>query len=109
MKPSGLKSLSKFIFLTIVFAWGTAYAGGIGLYEFGTPDVGLASAGFAARAQDASTVFTNPAGMSRLDKSQILGGAQALYGNLKLSPGSGSTISGNDGGNALGLIPRLCP
>ena len=32
-------------------------AGGIQLYEIGTPDVGLASAGWAARAQDASTLF----------------------------------------------------
>ena len=47
----------------------TAFAGGFFLYELGTPDVGLASAGYAARAQDASTVFTNPAGMTMLDHS----------------------------------------
>ena len=29
-----------------------AYAGGIELYEIATPDVGLASAGYTARAQD---------------------------------------------------------
>ena len=40
------------------------------LYEVGTEDVGLASAGYTARAQDASTVFTNPAGMTRLDGTQ---------------------------------------
>jgi len=34
--------------------------GGILLYEFGTAEVGLAAAGYAARAQDASTAFTNP-------------------------------------------------
>ena len=42
------------------------------LYEIGTPDLGLAAAGYAARAQDAATVLTNPAGMTRLDKSQLL-------------------------------------
>ena len=42
-----------------------AAAGGISLYEVGTADVGLAAAGYTARAQDASTVFTNPAGMTR--------------------------------------------
>ena len=40
------------------------------LYEVGTADVGLAAAGYAARAQDASTVLTNPAGMTRLDGNQ---------------------------------------
>ena len=43
-----------------------SHAGGLLLYEVGTADVGLASAGYSARAQDASTVFTNPAGMTRL-------------------------------------------
>ena len=47
-----------------------ALAGGLLLYEIGTAEVGLASAGFGARAQDASTVFTNPAGMPRLDGNQ---------------------------------------
>ena len=47
-------------------------AGGLLLYEVGTADVGLASAGYTARAQDASTVFTNPAGMTRLDGTQVV-------------------------------------
>jgi long-subunit fatty acid transport protein len=42
-----------------------ASAGGILMYEVGTADVGLAAAGYAARAQDTSTVLTNPAGMTR--------------------------------------------
>ena len=42
--------------------------GGVFLYEVGTPDLGLASAGRAALAEDASTVMGNPAGMSRLDR-----------------------------------------
>ena len=54
-----------------------ASAGGLMLYEVGTADVGLASAGYGARAQDASTVFTNPAGMTRLEGTQVLVGAQA--------------------------------
>ena len=41
-----------------------AHAGGLYLYEVGSPDVGLAGAGYAARADDAATVFTNPAGMT---------------------------------------------
>ena len=41
-----------------------SHAGGLILYEFPTAEVELAAAGYAARAQDASTAFTNPAGMA---------------------------------------------
>jgi long-chain fatty acid transport protein len=92
-------------FLSALYAGGPAWAGGAMLYQFGSPDVGLAAAGYAARAQDASTVFTNPAGMSRLEKSQVLGGLQGLYGNVKFSPNSATTVSGGDGGVAVGWLP----
>ena len=85
----------------------TARAGGIILYEVATPDVGLASAGYAARADDASTLFKNPAGMSRLEGAQFQGGLQALYGSVSFSP-DGSTLvdgGGSDGGNAIGWLP----
>lgn len=105
MKRSGLHGLLCSLVLAAVCTGGSAWAGGIMLYEFGSPDVGLAAAGYAARAQDASTVFTNPAGMSRLEKSQVLGGLQALYGNVEFSPNSATTVSGGDGGVAVGWIP----
>jgi len=99
-----IKALCSVI-LAVFFACGSAHAGGISLYEFGSPDVGLASAGYAARAQDASTVFTNPAGMSRLDKSQVLGGLQVLYGDVEFTTNSNTSITGGDGGNAIGWLP----
>ncbi len=89
-----------------------AWAGGIALYEMGTPDVGLAAAGWAARAQDASTLFKNPAGMSLLPKSEFQAGVQVAYANIKFSPDSGTsdsfpigTRTGSDGGNAAGWAP----
>jgi long-chain fatty acid transport protein len=86
---------------------GPAAAGGLLLSEVGTADVGLASAGWGARAQDASTVFTNPAGMTRLESSQILLGAQALYGDYVFSIGSGTSsgLGAGDGGNPIGWLP----
>ena len=68
----------------------TVQAGGIALYEIATPDVGLASAGYASRADDASTVFKNPAGMSLLEGTQFQGGLQALYGSVSFSADAGS-------------------
>jgi len=82
------------------FAW----AGGLVLYELGTPDVGTAAAGWSARAQDAATAFTNPAGMTRLETSQLLAGVQALYINAKFDTDSAS-FGGGDGGNAGGWVP----
>jgi long-chain fatty acid transport protein len=82
-----------------------ASAGGLILYELGTPDVGLASAGYAARAEDASTLFKNPAGMSRFDFNQLQVGAQALYGDLGFVPDPNTTVSGNNGGNPIGWFP----
>ena len=73
--------------------------------EFGSPDVGLAAAGYAARAQDAATVFTNPAGMSRLEQSQVLGSLQAGYGDVEFSSNSATSVAGGDGGVAVGWFP----
>ena len=83
---------------------GPASAGGLLLYEFGTAEVGLAAAGYAARAQDASTAFTNPAGMTRLEGTQALAGGQLMWLNQKFSIGAGTSpaLGGNDGGRALG-------
>ena len=85
----------------------TARAGGIGLYEIATPDVGLASAGYAARADDASTLFKNPAGMSQLQGTQVQGGLQALYGSVSFTPNGNTspTLGTDDGGNAVGWLP----
>ena len=85
-------------------AAGQAGAGGMTIYEIGTADVGLASAGYGARAQDASTVFTNPAGMTRLDGHQLLAAGQVAYGWTKFSIGSGTSpeLGSSNGGNAFG-------
>jgi len=84
------------ILLALLIA-SSAQAGGLYLYELGNPDVGAASAGWAARAQDAATVFTNPAGMTRLAKSELLAGVQPVYLHADFSPDAGTTASGSDG------------
>jgi len=84
------------------------FSGGIALYEITTPDVGLAAAGYAARAQDASTVYRNPAGMSLLEGSQFQGGLQLVYGSVEFSQDSntGPLLAGSpNGGNAVGALP----
>ena len=82
-----------------------AGSGGLWLYEQGTPDTGLASAGQGARAQDAATVFTNPAGMTQLNDSQLLAGLAPWFGNITFSPNAKTTLKGTNGGNAAVPLP----
>jgi long-chain fatty acid transport protein len=72
-------------------------AGGLYLYELGNPEVGLAGAGWTARAQDAATAFTNPAGMVRLDHSELMVGIQPLYLSAEFEPNADTTTTGGDG------------
>jgi long-chain fatty acid transport protein len=81
-----------------------AWAGGAWVYENGATDVATASAGRAAVANDASTAFGNPAGMTRLG-SQLLFGLQPLIVTTEFDVGSGTTVSGTSGGNAGGFVP----
>lgn len=85
----------------------TALASGLILYEIATPDAALSGAGAAARAGDAATVFTNPAGMSQLEEAQFLGGLQVLYGSVSFTPDAATSprLGAGDGGNALGWLP----
>ena len=69
--------------LVCAISFTPAQASGVLMYETGTPGVGLGSAGYAAGAQDASTVYYNPAGMMRLGKSEYITGLQALVGYTK--------------------------
>jgi long-chain fatty acid transport protein len=70
----------------------------------GTPDVGTASAGMASRANDAATAFANPAGMTRLNASQLMIGIQPIYGEIRFDTEE-ATFGGGDGGNAGGFVP----
>lgn len=85
----------------------TAWAGGLWLYEMGTPDLGTAAAGRAALASDPSTAFGNPAGMTRLQGSQLLIGFQPAFSSIEFDPGSGTTVAGSNSGNTGGFLPGL--
>ena len=93
--------------LAVACLGGNVWAAGFYLYEFGTPDVGLASAGYTTRAGDAATLFTNPAGMTYLEGNQLMAGVQALYGNASFQANADTQVpgGGGNGGNVLGWLP----
>jgi len=102
-----IKLIKPFVSIIFLALAGQAHAGGLYLYEMGTEDIGLANAGSAARAQDASVVATNPAGMTRLKADQFTVGAMALYGNFKYTMddtslnGPGNIVGWQPGGSAF--------
>jgi long-chain fatty acid transport protein len=104
MKKIPHAMLAGSILVIAALSSGAAIAGGAIVYEVGTEDVGLAAAGYAARAQDATTVFTNPAGMTRLEGQPVEVGSQLLYSNLKFSIGkdTAAALGTGDGGTAVG-------
>lgn len=93
------------ILIISIFVQASVYAGGLWMYETGTPGTGLANAGLTARAQDASTAYNNPAGMSLLERSEVMVGLQALYGDLDFYPDGLTDVSGGSGGNSIGWVP----
>ncbi|UCG06937.1 MAG: outer membrane protein transport protein [Desulfobacterales bacterium] len=86
---------------------GTARAGGLYISEFGTPSMGVASAGAQAVASDASTSFHNPAGMTRLNGQELMVTGGLIYSTVKFDPDSDTPIAGGDGGDAGGPAPLL--
>ena len=103
------KNFSYPLFITALFLIQTisSWAGGVYLWEAGTPDAGYAAAGRAAIATDASTAFGNPAGMMRLDRSELLIGAMPIVVDLRFESGPSSTNTGGNGGQAGGVLPGV--
>lgn len=89
---------------------GNAAAVGFALEQQSVSNLGYAFAGGAANAEDASTIYWNPAGMTRLPGRQVVLGLNAIYGSARftdqgtMSPaGPVFPISGRTGGNPVGL------
>lgn len=100
-----MKTRAKSIILASLLMPIASQAGGLYLYEIGTSDLGFAGAGSAARAADASTLYTNPAGMTQLSGDHITGAIQALYGEAKYELDGAGALNGSNPENAIGLLP----
>ena len=94
-------------------AAGGASAAGFALIEQGASGMGNAFAGAAATGEDASTIFYNPAGMSRLPATQFAVAGHAIDLSLKFSNGGTTStfgpVSGGNGGDAgdVGFVPNF--
>ncbi|HVS55396.1 MAG TPA: outer membrane protein transport protein [Casimicrobiaceae bacterium] len=88
---------------------GSAFA----LQEQSGSGLGNAFAGGAATAEDASTIFTNPAGMSRLTNMQVVGAGSLICLQAKFSdngslPAAFQSLGGNGGdAGSCNVVPAL--
>lgn len=76
MKKIYLKSA---LALAVSAASSHALANGLALNEQSASGAGSAYAGRASTAQDASVIYGNPAGLSRLDRTQVSGGVAFIH------------------------------
>jgi len=101
----------------VALASGGAHAAFFQLAENSPAGLGNAFAGGAAIAEDASTVWYNPAGMTRLSGSQMVAGGYLILPSLKFNKTSanhapllgGGAISGGNGGDAgeSAIVPNF--
>ena len=67
--------------------------------------MGTASAGRNATANSASTALSNPVGMTRLGRDELMVGFQPMYVKARFDIDESSGSGGGDGGNAGGWVP----
>ncbi len=113
-----MKFYNKIIGLSVFVALASlgrgVHATGFALIEQNASGLGNSYAGAAAAAEDASTIFFNPAGMTRLPGRQFVGALHAILPSAKFN-NTGSTAAGGgfglggNGGNAgdLAAVPNL--
>jgi len=72
-------------------------ANGVAVNEQSASSMGTGFAGRSSSAQDASTVFGNPAGMSKIERTQISGGAAIIDARTDISDVQSPASGTNDG------------
>jgi long-chain fatty acid transport protein len=107
MKPLKLRLMPAMLLLAFS---GAASASAFQLWEQNASGLGTAYAGSAAIADNASTVFFNPAGMTQLGGFQLSAGVAAVKPNFEFSNDGSSGLlgAGGNGGNAgnLAAVPN---
>jgi long-chain fatty acid transport protein len=107
--------MKKYLLSSVLFTSSiTAHAAGFALIEQSGSGMGNAFAGAAAVAEDASTIYFNPAGMTYIEGTQIVGTIHLINPNAEFndkgsSKATGISPSGDEGPNAgdLAFVPNF--
>ncbi|MBK6756173.1 MAG: outer membrane protein transport protein [Moraxellaceae bacterium] len=92
-----MKMLPKTLALMIAVASGSAWSAGFALNEQSIKSMGMAQAGRASAAADATTLFGNPAGMTQLEGTNLSGNATFIYVPTDIENVQGSQAGTNNG------------
>jgi len=95
-----------------VTAAGSAGAAGFAIGTQNASGLGLANSGQAAAAEDASTIWYNPAGLTNLPGRQVVGALNVINTSVKFQNNGSTTPTGaistaGNGGDAGGWAPPL--
>ena len=83
--------------LALASAASHGFASGFAINAQSVSNMGTAFAGRSSSADDASTVFGNPAGMARIKREQVSGGIALIHAKTDIDNASGSASGSNDG------------
>ena len=90
--------------LAVTLASTQIFAAGFAINEQSISGMGTGFAGRSSSADDASTIFGNPAGMSRIKREQVTGGAAMLDAHTDISNASSSPNGGSNKGDMVPFI-----
>ncbi|MEB0045318.1 MULTISPECIES: OmpP1/FadL family transporter [unclassified Pseudomonas] len=90
--------------LAVTLASTQIFAAGFAINEQSISGMGTGFAGRSSSADDASTIYGNPAGMSRIKREQVSGGAAMLDAHTNISKASSSPNGGSNDGNMVPFI-----
>jgi long-chain fatty acid transport protein len=111
-----LPTLSK-VSLVLIALYGQAFASAYALHnEYSVTEMGLAGAGGAAYAQDATTNYSNPAGLVNLKNPELVAGGTLIDGSAEFNGqacGGASTLGAcnltpvQDNGGTTAFVPEF--
>ena len=89
--------LNTTLSLAVAMASSHVFASGFALNEQDVAGMGTGFAGRSSSAENASTVYGNPAGMARLEGQQVTGGVAAIDASTNIKDVSGRSSGSNKG------------
>ncbi|BAY07826.1 OmpP1/FadL family transporter [Calothrix sp. NIES-2098] len=78
----------------VVLTANSALAGGFALNEQSVKNLGNGFAGSAASAEDASTIFSNPAGLTRLEGNSVVGSTFVIFPTIQFQNQGSRVVTG---------------
>lgn len=101
-----VQSARAVIVFAFVFSTGAAHGAGFALYE-GSARGNALGGGMVARARDASVLYYNPAGMTRLGGSTITAGVTAIVPGARVGTMSGGVTAAYETESATWTVPHF--